>query len=443
MKKNAAAAASTLSNDIGPIHIQPTQQETDRLRSLAERWMDIANSPIMDERKRLWKALHDLKMERPMILVEWLGFFRPFVLPELVCIDPYLKNVEMYMLQEIKHYTMIQDDIVFEPYFRLPWRVLKSHGGVQIHETTTAEGALIYHHPIQKVEELSQLKPRDFYVDRERTLCVKNALERIYGNILPVRVGNFDNCVSSTPDLGFNPLTGNFSPTLVGDLFRLVGNETMMYWTYDEPDAIRNTMRFILDDKLRFLQWLKQEKLLDCNTDNQAAAPSGYGYVSDLPAVGTQETVDVSDCWAWCESQESIVFSPEMFQEFFLPYIAEYANHFGLVTYGCCEPLEDRIESIKKAVPKLRTVSVTGWNKSYEALADSLGRDYVFCRKPAPSYMSGKYMNWDKAREDIEKTWACTKDKNVGFIFRDLVDICNDITRITDWVQMVQKIVGM
>lgn len=26
--------------------------------------------PVMDERKRLWRAVHDLKMERPMILVE-------------------------------------------------------------------------------------------------------------------------------------------------------------------------------------------------------------------------------------------------------------------------------------------------------------------------------------------------------------------------------------
>ncbi|HGE71195.1 TPA: hypothetical protein ENX78_10195 [Candidatus Poribacteria bacterium] len=40
------------------------------LRSLANRWMDLATQPIMEERKRLWTALKDLHAERPMVLFE-------------------------------------------------------------------------------------------------------------------------------------------------------------------------------------------------------------------------------------------------------------------------------------------------------------------------------------------------------------------------------------
>ena len=39
------------------------------IRALAERWMELAHLPVMAERKRLWKAVHDLRAERPVILV--------------------------------------------------------------------------------------------------------------------------------------------------------------------------------------------------------------------------------------------------------------------------------------------------------------------------------------------------------------------------------------
>ena len=44
--------------------------DTHILRPLAERWMELASLPVMDERKRLWTALKDRRPERPMVLFE-------------------------------------------------------------------------------------------------------------------------------------------------------------------------------------------------------------------------------------------------------------------------------------------------------------------------------------------------------------------------------------
>ena len=41
-----------------------------RFVRLAKKVADIAESDVMAERKKLWKALHDLKPQRPMILFE-------------------------------------------------------------------------------------------------------------------------------------------------------------------------------------------------------------------------------------------------------------------------------------------------------------------------------------------------------------------------------------
>jgi len=43
-------------------------QERNALRALASRWMEHAANPVMAERRRLWRAVKDLKMERPVIL---------------------------------------------------------------------------------------------------------------------------------------------------------------------------------------------------------------------------------------------------------------------------------------------------------------------------------------------------------------------------------------
>lgn len=420
--------------------IVPSPAERDRLRTLAARYAECARSDGMREKKRLWKALRDLRPERPMLLFETFsvsGFLKD---DEFLCENEYLRNVERTFLQALKQIDLVGDDLVVEDYFQLAWRVVKSDYGVPIVEHHADDSmAYVSNFPIQTPDDLNKLKRREFFVDRERTLGFKETLEDIFGDLLPVRVGNIDKFF---PDMGFNPFCGNNAPLITMDLFKLMGYENMSFWTYDHEEALRQLLDYLLQDNLRFIAWMKDEGILQLNTDNQFAGPSGYGYVSELPEADGVREAGIGDCWTWVESQETNVFSPQMFDDIFLPYLAEYANLFGLVSYGCCEPVDDRIEYIKKALPKLRTVSVSGWN-DYESVAEALGKDYVYCRKPNPTFISGKKPDWEGALEDVRRTWACTKDQPVEFIVRDVYDIDGQIDRIPEWVRAVKDIIGI
>ncbi len=55
------------------------------------------------------------------------------------------------------------------------------------------------------------------------------------------------------------------------------------------------------------------------------------------------------------------MISPRMFSQFFLPTMAEVSRQFGLIYYGCCEPVHDRWEKIIAAIPNVRAVSVSPW----------------------------------------------------------------------------------
>ena len=425
-------------SETGRVDIVPTTKERERLRALAAEYSEIAQGDEMKERKAGWKAVRDLKPVRPMILFETLPVSGFVGEGEFECEDEYLRNVEHSFVEALKHYHTVGDDIVFDNYFQLAWRTSKSSWGVQIVEHRASDSmAYMSNFPIKDPSDLARLKKRTFSVDRERTLGFKDVLEDIFGDILPVRVGNIDKFFG---DMGFNPFCGNYGPLITMDVFKMMGYESMSFWSYDNEAAFRELLDFLLDDNIRYIEWMEAEGLMTPNTDSQFAGPSGYGYVSGLPEADGKPA-RISDCWTWCESQETSVFSPQMFGELFLPYLAAYTSRFGLVSYGCCEPLDDRIEYVKKAMPNLRTVSVCGWN-DFEKMAEALGKDYVFCSKPKPPYISGKLPDWDGARAEVERTWKAAKDQPLEFIVRDVYDLDGDMGRIARWVRMAKEIVG-
>jgi hypothetical protein len=86
-----------------------------------------------------------------------------------------------------------------------------------------------------------------------------------------------------------------------------------------------------------------------------------------------------------CGSQETVGISPDMFAEFVLPYQLPILEKFGLNCYGCCEAVHERWKYISR-VPRLRRVSVSPWCDQ-QAMAGYLKREYVFSRKPNPSYV--------------------------------------------------------
>ncbi len=415
-------------------------KDRSRMRDIAKRWMEIALSDDMQEKKSAWKSVHDLQPKRPVILFETLSVAGFITEEDLFCKDELLKNVERTMLYSIRQHETVNDDLVIEPYFRLAWKVSKSDHGVKIIEHH-AENSMAYlsNFPIKTPDDLFKLKPRTFSVDREEPLFLKAKLEDIFGDILPVVVGNYDNFFTDT---GFTPFTGNNFIGITMDLFKLIGYENMMLWPIEYPDDLHQILRYLRDDKIKFYRWLKEEGLLVLNTDNQLAGPSSYGYVSDLPVPGSKDEVEFKDLWVWPESQETTSVSPRMFDEVYLPYIAEVANMFGLSYYGCCEAIDDRFENISKALPNLRTVSISGWNDLYKT-GEILGNDYVYCRKPTPAFMSGKSPDWDRLKKDMQDTFNATKDGSLEIVVRDVYDIDGDMHRISKWVEMTRSIIGI
>ena len=229
---------------------------TDRqtIRALAARRAEIAALPLMAERKRQWRALHDLRPERPMILFETATIHEYVAPDELRCEHPVLRAVEAVMREDIRHFEEVGDDLVLEPYYRIGWDLVTSTWGVDVVQVPASGGdddiaiGYTFDFPIQRPEDVSLLQPRTFSVDRERTLARQRLLEDAFGDLLPVRVGNYDHFMVES---GAESWAGNFFIGLTWQLYRFIGNDGLLYWVYDAPEAIRALMAYMARDRER------------------------------------------------------------------------------------------------------------------------------------------------------------------------------------------------
>ena len=88
-------------------------------------------------------------------------------------------------------------------------------------------------------------------MDREATPRSRPCCEDVIGDLLPVRVGNYD---PFSPDPGDDGFCGNFFFGLTWQLYRFIGNDGFLYWVYDDPRDDAPLMRYLCDDKLALFQ---------------------------------------------------------------------------------------------------------------------------------------------------------------------------------------------
>ncbi|MCC6446090.1 MAG: hypothetical protein IT210_21890 [Armatimonadetes bacterium] len=262
-------------------------------------------------------------------------------------------------------------------------------------------------------------------VDREQTCRRVERLQKAFGDILPVAL------------VGTQRLHGG----LTGDLFRLIGNDSLLVWIYDEPEAIHRLMAYLRDDRMAYFRFLEEEGLLGSSNNWTFVGSGSPGYTTCLPQPGDCAIPRLKDLWLGMESQETTCISPAMFEAFFLPYMADLCEKFGLVYYGCCEPAHDRWERIVKAIPNVRAVSISPWN-DLRLIAEKLGQNHVCSRKPRPGPISGSNPGWDSLARDLDETLAAARNCNLEIIFRDIYRIGGERHRLKKWVDMVRSRIG-
>ena len=403
------------------------------LHELAKRQLEIAHDPVNAERRRLWLRLAEGRAERPMVLCEGGVAYADLPESELECEDVWARELENALRFQIFQFEKIRDDHVVEPYVNRGWQVDISDFGVQAerHVAEKAEHANVagyrWDPPIRDLDrDFEKLRPRTFSVDREASIEGKARLEEVFDGILEVRVRG-----------GFWWTVG-----MTWTLIDLIGLEDMMLYMKTNPEGLHRIMGFLRDEHLRLVEWSEAEGLLTLNNENDYIGSGSMGYTRELPGADWKpgSPVRLCDVWALSESQETVLVGPAEFEEFVFQYQLPVAEKFGLLYYGCCEPVHNRWHVIKR-FPNLRRVSVSPW-ADQEFMGQACGREIVFSRKPMPLLISKDRFDEEEIRQDLRQTLRAAGNCNLEIVMKDVHTLAGEPPRMARWVELAFEVLS-
>ena len=401
-----------------------TEAETVVLRELAKKVADIAARPDMEAKARLWEEHNDLKTDEPLVFIDPENGWNEIIPPKtLISEDPLARVWEMSLRKQVFWAEGMKDDKVIESYFDVPYSYSDDGWGVSLQKIgEKSGGAYLIQPAIEDYEkDFDKLHYPRMSIDEGQSGRVMDLAQEVFGGILTVRRKN----------------TWWWTLGMCWDFVNLRGMEGFMCDIIAEPEYFHRMMHLLCDGKLRMLDCLEENGLLQTNTGGTYIGSGGFGFTGQLPPPGSGGKTTTMDMWGFVDAQETVDVNPAHYAEFILPYHKRIAERFGLNCYGCCEDFDRRWEYVKQ-LPRLRRVSVSPWAK-YKTVPEYLGREYVASVKPSPSPLARPYMDEDIVRSDCRRAAEQTKGGICEFIMKDNNTLGKNPRNATRWVEIMRE----
>ncbi len=400
------------------------------LRDLAARYAAMAALPVQKEKKALWQALTNLNMIRPMVAVDqipWHECSDPSLI--LTVEQPFWRGIEQELRRKLFQWSHFPADMVADPVLPVAKAFSDSGFGFQTQEDTASldpQNSVVghaYHNQIRNEQDILKLRVPDVRPDREETERREQEAHQLFDGILPVRM------------CGFTP-----SFALWDRLAEWMGPEGILYDLVDRPEFIHAIMERFTQAALGYIDRLEELGLLDAEFNTIHCS---YNYNDQLPAAGYDPLKPrAADCWTMGMAQIFSTVSPAMHDEFEIRYAARIFERFGLVYYGCCEPLHDRIEYIRR-LPHVRKISCSPWCDVGIA-ATKIGHDYVLSRKPSPAFLAADQVDWTAVENDLRATRRLCAEHGtpLEYILKDISTVRYQPQRLADWSRLALDVAG-
>ena len=407
------------------------KKDRDILRALAEQVAEIAALPVQQETIALWKASNDLKPVRAMVMIDQISWHEMEVDGELGLRteDAFCQSIETVLRRTLYRWKHMRADMVVEPVVDVPKAISGLGFGIQTVEeraVSDPQNDVVGHYYIDQLkteEDLEKIRMPEVVLDEEATAQAEAKAYEILDGVLDVRMQG------ALPP---------FAPWDTIVQWHGVGN--VLVDLLDRPDFLHSIMTRFTDAQLALLDQLEEKGLLGYG---QRTIHCTGAYTDELPAPGFDPRHPrARDLWTYAMAQIFAAVSPAMHKEFELDYAVPWFERFGLVYYGCCEPLHDKMEIIR-GMPHVRKISMSPW-ADIEKGAERIGSDFVLSRKPSPALLAGGSWEPDAVKRDLEDTLErCNRHScPVEFILKDISTVRYQPQRLWEWVDVAMRVVG-
>jgi len=397
------------------------------VKDLAKKVKEISQEQENLEKIKLWKDHNSLIKTRPLVLCFPENAYEEMIPYSLLkTTDPFLREYEWYLRSLIYHWEELHDDFVITSRVKVAAVFNITDWGIpEVWENPESlEGAARFKQQIINEEDIERMKFPELLFDKDATDRNFEYVSEIFGNILDVKL--YYTIIPMFFDLG-----------MMGFFSRLRGLDQILFDMIDRPKWVHRVMDFLSKGMLNLIKDTENRGLLGLNNADDYIGSGGLGYTYDLPQKDFKGKVRLKDLWGFSESQELTGVSPEMIDEFVLPYQIRLLENYGLNYYGCCEDLSKKY-NIAKKIPNLRRVSVAPWT-NMQIAAEELQDKYVYVWKPNPADLAMDYFDEDFIRKKIKNGFELTKDCIIEIIMKDTHTLRNDPSRMKKWAKIAKE----
>jgi len=408
-----------------------SKKETDHLRDLAKKVKELSlSAKNVDVISRI-KNINSLKRAKPtIVLFPPMQAVNEYMKDEnLIVEDELFRGIEFGLKWKLCKASKLPDDTPVTDiiYTRFDLKVTNWMDGYKMVRMGHNLESSSFEPCILKYEDIKKIRQPELIVDWEKTNERFNRINEIFGDILTVVKG-----VPFTSTCGWGE-------SMIDQFVEMRGLEQTYYDLVDAPEFVHEVMNFMTEAKLKLLEQYKEQNLLVLNNGENILGSSSFGFCDELPGDNFDPLrISEKNLWVFAQAQEFAHVSPEMLEEFVLPYQSKIVNKFGLSVYGCCEPIENKIDVIEKHIKNLRMISISPYTK-HEKAAEKCKGKYVYAWKPQPAYIT--YFDEEMIEKEIRGTMDIIKDCCVSILLEDVYTYGNQVTRFNKWLDIARKVI--
>jgi len=401
------------------------------VRELAARVAKIAALPVQEEKRTLWRKLNALKPERPMVMIDQVCWNEMNVNDELtlLCEDGECRGYEDRFRKLLYQWQHFPVDMVVEPFINVPKAIQNTGLGIVTHQesaVTDPTSAVLgrkFINQFETDEDIQRIQmPRISHdpAETQRRLAVAHEL---LDGLLEVR------------ECGADPYL-----SLWDIISTWMSVEQALWALADRPDYMHRLVARLTEAHMTMLDQLEDQGLL-CGP--QSLIHCTGAYTDELPAPGYDpQKPRLKDIWTFGLAQMFSTVSPRMFKEYEVDYCSRLCERFGLVYYGCCDPLDGKMREVRM-IPNVRKVSMSPWVNE-EKGASQICDEFVYSRKPTPALLAYDNAVPDQVREHLMATVrVCQKyGCPLELILKDISTVRYDPQRLWNWADIAMQVVG-
>jgi len=396
------------------------------LYKLASELAQVAATPENITKVKQWIEHNAMRDNTPMILAFMEKSFDEVVPPDSLMIeDPFLRSVERDLKQRLYHAKHLKDDTVFESVYRM--RAVYDDqfdwGMKPVKKMSNQEdGSYAIIPCISSDEDVVRLKSlnHDWVFDDVETKRRLDLLDGIFGKVLPAK-----------PTIPF------YTSSLVFQLVPLYGLEELMVDLILEPERIHDIMEFMCTSLLRAFHKMENEHRIISNNTGISLPSGSFGYSDELKGEN-EGPFGLSDLWGFADTQEFTEVSASMWREFVLPYQKKLLSEFGLVYYGCCEKLDQKLDDIL-TISNLRKISVSPWSDIHIA-EEKIQQKAIYCRKVNPSEVIYCF-DENAIRAQMKELKQVSNNCFTEVVLKDLHTCNHHPEHISRWIEIARNVV--